>query len=293
MSDMTLTQQVNDVIATLSKDIKNNKLELPSPPDLILNIRALIADQKTTTDDIAALIKQDPHIAGRLIKVANCSLFGARQHVTDVKSAVSRLGLSRVQNLIIGLSIAQNMMKSRTRELDDYFERCWKQSNHVAAISYVLAQQKSSIDPEQALLAGMVHNIGTLPLVLRLNRIPDLKNNAHVFKMVADVVLPKLYASAGSLVMKSWNFAPNIISIALSHCDLIRESKGPTDLDDLVLIAYQLDISLNDITQLDELPENILNTTAFKKLWPNKEKAIEELTQYKVEIDQMKQSIGH
>jgi HD-like signal output (HDOD) protein len=293
MSEMTLTQQVNEVIATLSKDIKNNKLALPSPPDLIINIRALIVDQNTTADDIAALIKQDPHIAGRLIKVANSALFGARQHVTDVKSAVSRLGLSRVQNLVIGLSIAQNMMKAKTRELDDYFKQCWQQSNHVAAISYVLAQHKSTIDPEQALLAGMVHNIGALPLILRLNSIPDLKNNAHVLKMVADIVIPKLYASAGSLVMKSWNFAPNIISIALSHRDLARERKGPIDLDDIVLIAHQLDNSLSNITQLDELPEKVLNSAVFKKLWSDREKAIEELTQYKVEIDQMKQSIGH
>ncbi len=121
--------------------------------------------------------------------------------MSSVKSAVSRLGLSRVQNLIIGLSIAQSMMK--TQDLDNYFKQCWQQSNHVAAISYVLAQQKSTIDLEQALLAGMIHNIGALPLILRLNLISDLKNNAHILKMVADVVIPKLYASAGSLVMKS------------------------------------------------------------------------------------------
>lgn len=83
------------------------------------------------------------------------------------------------------------MMKAKTRDLEDYFKQCWQQSNHVAAISYVLAQKRSAIDPEQALLAGMVHNIGALPLVLRLNRIPDLQNNAHVLKMVADIVIPQ------------------------------------------------------------------------------------------------------
>jgi HD-like signal output (HDOD) protein len=148
----------------------------------MLNIRTLIADQNTTTDDISALIKQDPHISGRLIKVANCALLGGRLHVTSVTSAVARLDLSRVQNLILGLSIAQNMMKAKTRDLENYFKQCWQQSNHVAAISYVLAQQRSAIGPEQALLAGMVHNIGALPLVLRLNRIPDLQNNAHGLK---------------------------------------------------------------------------------------------------------------
>lgn len=293
MVEMTLTQQVNDVIATLSNDIKNNKLALPSPPDIMLNIRTLIADQNTTTDDIAALITQDPHIAGRLIKVANCALFGTRQHVTSVKSAVTRLGLSRVQNLIIGLSIAQSMMKTKTQDLDNYFKQCWQQSNHVAAISYVLAQQKSTIDPEQALLAGMIHNIGALPLILRLNLIPDLKNNAHILKMVADVVIPKLYASAGSLVMKSWNFSPDIIGIALSHSDLNRNIHGPIDIDDIVLMAYQLNTAMTDITQLNNAPENLLKSAVFKKFWSNVEDAVEELAVYQIEIDLMKQNIDH
>jgi hypothetical protein len=110
--------------------------------------------------------------------------------------------------------------------------------------------------------------------------------------MVADIVIPKLYASAGGLVMKSCNFSPNIISIALSHCDLKRESNGPIDLDDIIFLAHQLNTTLCDISQLDEFPENVLESTIFNKFWPNKEKAMEELTLYKIEIDQMKQSIG-
>jgi HD-like signal output (HDOD) protein len=111
--------------------------------------------------------------------------------------------------------------------------------------------------------------------------------------MVADIVSPKLYASAGSLVMKSWNFSPNIISVALSHRDLQRESSGPIGLDDIVFLAYQLNTMLSDISQFDKLPKNILESTVFNKFWPNKEKAREELTLYKIEIDQMKQSIGY
>lgn len=290
MTEQTLTQQVNAVLATLSGDIKTNKLELPSPPDILLKIRKIAATPNTTANDIADLVKQDPHISGRLIKVANCALFGGRQHVSSVKAAVARLGFSRVQNLIIGLSIAQNMMKTKMQGLEDYFKPSWHKSNHVAAISCVLAQQKSSIDPEQALLAGMVHNIGTLPLILRLNHITELKANPKVLKMVADVVIPKLYPKAGKLVMESWNFSPDIVSIALSHCDLTRETDGAISLDDIVAIAHYL-TTLADYTDFNSGSEEVTESAIFKKFWSSREDAEKELQTYRDEIEQMKHNI--
>jgi HD-like signal output (HDOD) protein len=292
MAETTLTQQVNNVVQTLTEDIKNNKLELPSPPDILVGIRSLISSDRANVDDVSTLIIQDPNISGRLIKVANCALFGARNHVTSVKAAVSRLGLSKVQNLIIGLSIAQNMMQSRTKGLDQYFSTIWQQSNLVAALSYTLAIKKSSVDPEQALLAGMIHNIGCLPLILRLSRIPELADNPKVFKMVADVVVPKLYPTAGKLVMKSWNFSPDIINVALSHRQLTREEedKAPISLDDIVLVAYTLS-TYQDYSELESNSSTFTESVIFKKFWNDNESALNDLNLYQEEINEMRQAI--
>ncbi|PCH65306.1 MAG: hypothetical protein COC04_02250 [Gammaproteobacteria bacterium] len=292
MAEPTLTQQVNAVLATLTSDIKNHKLEIPSPPDLLIKLREVAANENSTIDDIVAVVKHDPHISGRLIKVANCALFGARQHVTSVKAAVSRLGLSKVQNLIIGLTIAQSMMQAKTLGLKEYFETIWQQSNRVAAISSVLALRKTKIDPEKALLAGMVHNIGTLPLVLRLHRIPELQKNQKVLQMVADVVIPKLYASAGELVMKSWNFPAEITSIALSHRESQREASDEINLDDIVLIAHQLS-KLTDYTKFNGDDSSLLSAPVFKLFWNDQEHAEEELISFHEEIDQMMQVMSN
>lgn len=287
---MTLTQQVNAVLSTLTQDVKDNKLELPSPPDLLVKIRTLVSNKETTSDDIAELVQHDPNISGRLVKVANCALFGSRHHVDSIKAAVARLGFEKVQNLIIGLSIAQSFMKSKTPYLDEYFSQCWQQSNHVAAISYVLAQHKSSIDPEKALLAGMVHNIGALPLLLRLSHIPELSTYPNVFEAVANVVIPKLYANAGRLVMESWNFPPEIVNVALSHSDLNRVDDKSMTLDDIVTIAYRIS-TLADQTDIKSASITMTETPVFKKFWPNIEIAEQDLKSYQDEITQMKHHI--
>ncbi|MBE0439861.1 MAG: HDOD domain-containing protein [Gammaproteobacteria bacterium] len=203
MTDKTLTEQVNIVISTLQDDIKQNKLDLPSAPDLLIKLRRLTASSYTTANQVAELIKYDTNISGRLIKVANSALFGVRNQVTTVQAAITRLGQKRVQSLVIGLLIGQKLLESKTLGLEQYCQQAWQASNNVAAISFVLASTKTDIDPEQALLAGMVHNIGTLPLLIKLNKIESLKNKPKILRLVAEAVIPKLYAGAGRLILKS------------------------------------------------------------------------------------------
>ena len=287
---MTITDQVNAAIAELSADIKNNKLELPSLPDIILKVRALAHNENTKAEDFANLVRFDPNISGRIIKVANSALFGSRFQISSVQSAVSRLGFSKIQNLITGLVIAQNFINTKTRGLENYFNQIWQQSNKVSAICYVLAHQKTDIDPEQALLAGMVHNIGVLPLMLRLNKISALNNEPKLLIHVANQVIPKLYPKAGKMILDKWNFSPLIASIAMTHNRLDRESIGPLHLNDLVLIACELN-KLSDFTDSATIPETFVNSTMFQKLWTNWAEATADLSNLKAQIEQLNNCI--
>jgi HD-like signal output (HDOD) protein len=287
---MTITEQVNTAIAELSADIKNNKLELPSPPDIIVKVRALAHNPNTTAEDFANLVKFDPNISGRIIKIANSALFGSRFHISSVQSAVARLGFSKIQNLITGLVIAQNFINAKTRGLENYFNEIWQQSNKVSAICYVLAHHKTDIDPEQALLAGMVHNIGVLPLMLRLNKISALNNEPKLLIHVANQVVPKLYPKAGKMILDKWNFSPLIASVAMTHNSLDRESHGPIDLNDLVLVACELN-KLPDFTDNATVPETFVNSTMFQKLWTNWAEASADLSHIKDQIELLNNSI--
>jgi len=287
---MTLTEQVNAVIAELSADINNNKLELPSSPDIILKVRALAHDDNSSVEDFANLVKHDPNISGRIIKIANSALFGSRFHVSSVQSAVARLGFSKIQSLITGLVIAQNFINAKTRGLENYFNDIWQQSNKVSALCYVLAHQKTDIDPEQALLAGMVHNIGVLPITLRLKKIPAFNEEPKLLIHVANQVVPKLYPKAGKMILDKWNFSPLIASVAMTHNKQDRESTGPADLNDLVFIACELS-KLSDFTDHETIPDTLVNSMMFQKLWTNWPDASTELRQLKEQIEQINNNI--
>jgi len=287
---MTLTQQVNAVMAELTEDIKDNKLNLLTPPDLLLEVRAFASSHDGAVADFANLVQHDPNISGRLIKVANSALLGARIHVTTVKAAISRLGSSKVQSLVTSLVIAQNFMKSKTRGLEGYFDRIWHQSNDVAAISYVLAIKKSKVDPEQALLSGMVHNIGVLPIILRLNQISALKYDPKLLIQVADLVIPKLYPTAGKLILDNWNFSEEISQIALTHNQPEQNSNEDIRLRDIIFIACELN-KIPDITDIEAVPETLVASASFQKLWGNWSDTVENLNELSNEISEIKDGI--
>lgn len=290
MSQLTLTEQVNAVTVALTQDIKNNKLDLPSPPELLLELRRIGADPDSSTNDIADLVKHDVNISGRLIKIANCALFASRNKVGTVQAAIMRLGLKKVQSLITGLVIGQQIMRNKTKGLEAFCQQVWLSSNNVAALSYILAQKKTQLDPEQALLAGIVHNIGALPLVLKLNTIQILKDDPKIMTMVADVVIPKLYPKAGQLIMQSWHFAPEIIVVAQEHLNLTRKGSEQIELADITLIAHHL----NQLTEFSEehIPEQLVLSPAFKKLWRDWPSAVNDLSAWHEEIQQMKSDMA-
>jgi len=287
-----LTVEINAVLAELTSEIKKQNLEIPSPPDLLLQLRSLVNDERSTANDIAELVKLDPNISIRLIKVANSALLGARVHVTSAQAAVTRLGSAKVQNLVTGLVIAQNFMKGKTRGLESYFNGIWQQSNNVAAIAYVLAQKKTKLDPEEALLAGMIHNIGVTPLILKLSSSSSFKANPSLLKKVADIVIPKLYQSAGKLILDNWKFSSTLSQITLTHNKFDRSSPGDFNLNDLILIASELN-KLEDMTDVNGIPEILVETEIFKKLWADWPEAISDLEGLKPDIAQMKSAIAN
>ena len=290
MSQLNLTEQVNAVTEALTQDIKNNKLDLPSPPELLMELRRLGADPDSTTNDIADLVKHDVNISGRLIKIANCALFASRNKVSTVQAAMTRLGLKKVQSLVTGLVIGQQIMRNKTKGLESFCEQVWQTSNDVAALSYIIAQKKTKLDPEQALLAGIVHNIGALPLVLKLNTIQVLKDDPKIMTMVADVVIPKLYPKAGQLIMQSWHFSPEIIVVAREHLNIQRTGTQQLELADIALLAHHLN-QMTDIKE-DIIPEALISSPAFKKCWADWPSAVSELLTWDEEIKQMKSDMA-
>lgn len=287
-----LTDEVNQVLQNLAADIDRQRLQLPSPPDVLVDLSALIAHSDTGSQEIADLLQRDPHISARLIKIANSVLFGNRTHVSSLKAAVGRLGFAKVQSLVSGLAITQHFLINKRVGIEKQCLHAWLQSIRVASVSSVLARNRSDIDPDVAMLAGLVHNIGMLPLLLRLNDIERLRRDRALMYTVSEQVIAQLYPATGRMILDSWNFSPDIVRITQTHLSSQHQQAGKLTLDDLVFIAHQLH-RVQNFTRHFVIPQPMLAAPAFATLWPNEIEAIAELHRLQAEIDLAISSLTH
>ncbi len=212
-------------------DAKSGRLQLPSLPDLALKVRAAVNDPRRSIADIARLIQFDPALAARLIQIANSPLYRGAKKFDNCHSAIVRMGIPQARNLVVSFTL-RNVFSARTPALRERMQLTWQHSCRVAAISSVLARLTPGLDPDRALLAGLVHDIGVLPL---LHYFETMKINLQPAQL--DTMITRLRGALGTFVLKAWQFEPDLANIPLQAEDWGRDSGEVIDYGDIVQVA--------------------------------------------------------
>ncbi len=223
-----LAQQVKDDIVA---QIKNDELVLPTLPEIALRVREVAEDANATIPQLSQIIAQDPALSARIIKVTNSPLIRASSPVTDLGTAISRLGIDFTSNLAIGLAMEQ-MFQATHDIIDKRMRECWARAMEIASSAQVLARHFTKLQPDQAMLAGLVHQIGMLPILAYAENHSDLLNDSFSL----DMVLEKLHPSLGSYILRSWEFSPELVNVPKEYLNL-RHQADSADYCDLVQVA--------------------------------------------------------
>jgi HD-like signal output (HDOD) protein len=240
----------HEFLETLQLAIQQNKITLPTLPEVALKVKAAVDKENSTAVDIAAIINTDAAIAARLLQVANSPLYRGRVTIDSVQMAVTRLGIRLVRSLVSSL-IMQQIFQSTSAVLEARFRALWEESVHVAALSRVLSYQQPQLDSEQAMLAGLIHNIGGLPVLALAEKHDELVNDADKLDEIIAFVGPTI----GSLILKNWEFPEALAKIPEHYNDGDYDSGGSeADFVDLVIVARQQIYQLEGgATSLDKL----------------------------------------
>ncbi len=215
----------------LLDDLEHNRLVLPTLPEVALKVRDVVDDEKSSIGDLVKIIENDPALSARLIQVANSPLFRVGRQIESVDAAVSRLGMRMVRDLTTSLVMKQ-MYQATTDATDRRLRALWEHSTEVAAICHALAAQFTKLNPAQALLAGLTHDIGALPILTKAEEHPELLQD----EAALDAVIRELHPRIGAAIMASWNFPQELVEVAAHHEELGRNSPQ-ADYVDVVIVA--------------------------------------------------------
>ena len=231
---------------------------LPTLPEVALKVREVANNPDVTAVQLADVITTDAALSARLLKVANSPLYRGRVEVESVQTAVTRLGIPMIRNLVTSL-VMEQMFRPTNKRLENRMRDLWQHSIEVAAASQVIASKHPHIANDEALLAGLLHEIGALPILMKAADMPELLEDTRRL----DTLIENLYPKIGAAILKSWDFPETLVTVAAEHANLNRNSQNGPDLTDVVQVA-NLQSYFNTSKALD--PNTRDKVLSFQKL---------------------------
>jgi len=206
-------------------------LRLPSLPDVAFKLKEAMK-QDIGIKEAAEIIHVDPPIVTKLIQVANSALYATGSPITNCNDAIARIGLNATRNLVMSISLKQ-LFNSSNAELMKVMQTLWKNSLYVSSLSFVLAQECSVINPEDALLAGLIADIGAIPLLYFAEQ---LSYESPTFEEL-ETSIQYLSAPVGVLVLHTLGFSEQLINIPRNAENWLYDSGPEITLEDIVILA--------------------------------------------------------
>lgn len=212
-------------------DLRNNKLVLPSMPDVAIRIRKLI-DNGSDIRTIGRAVVADPSIAAKLLRASNSVLYRGTTLCNTPSASIIRLGLRTTRQLIMSFTVRE-LFKVQNAILRSLMDEVWRHSVDVAALCYVLAKHTPNLNSEEALLAGLLHDIGMIPIITYAEKYPRVATDPNIINEAAK----ELRGEIGGVILKKWNFPDEVVTAARKGWDFSRDSSGSPDYCDLVIAA--------------------------------------------------------
>ena len=194
---------------------------LPTLPEIATFVLNLLEDPNTSSQDVTNVIVRDSSLSGQILKLVNSAYFGLPQKVNDLNRGIALLGFGRIKNLVLSLSILKIFRALSKRQRED-FNRFWQHSAVVAGLMKRLSLRMGRSEPEQAFVAGLLHDVGKVVL---LGYFP--KEYATILKLAEERkasfaategdVLATTHAEIGAWLAKSWNLARDVMEAIANH----------------------------------------------------------------------------
>lgn len=225
-------QLEEQLLDKLFNDLESDKLVLPTLPEVALRVRDTLEDESSGMGEVAKVITSDAALSARLIQVSNSPLLRAARAIESVEAAVTRMGANMTRNLVTSI-VMEQMFQATSDATDKRLRELWEHSTQVAALSHALATQFTKLKGDQALLAGLVHDIGALPILTMAEDVPELLNDEKLL----DSIIRKAHTTVGEAILKKWNFSEDIIAVASEHENITRDHAGKADYVDVIIVA--------------------------------------------------------
>jgi HD-like signal output (HDOD) protein len=232
-----------------------------------------------------AIVGNEPRLAARLLQMANSAAFNpSGRPLTDLRSAITRLGYQLVQSAAVGYAVQQMKYAGPLRSIAKPLSELWKECVSVASISQAVAK-RTTVSPDEAFLTGLLHGIGRLYIMVRaIGHAAEFGNDQNFLDMVSD-----WHAPIGKAVLENWGFAEEMCNAVGEQQDYERRRIHGSELSDILITSVVLAAAAPD----PKLPADIARgISAFQHLGLTVPDCEGILADAKIQLEALHEALG-
>ena len=195
-------------VQALASELSGGKIELPGFPHIVMRVQRVLADENADNNRIVKVLGSEPVLASQIVRMANsAALNPAGVPVTDLRTAVSRVGLDTVRSATIAFAVRQLRDAPILKGLEAPLGLLWKRSVLVASLSCVIARRLTHLNPDTALLAGLLQGIGRLYILTRASGHRALFADQDAYQSIEH----DWHLSIAAALLENWGIADEIV----------------------------------------------------------------------------------
>lgn len=164
-----------EAFRTIALQAGKGELTFPTNVNASIKIKRMLDNPDCNLAEAGQLLMTEPLIAARALAMANSATYNrSGGEITKLSAAVMRLGLRTLQSLVAAEIVRQFASKITDPTIRAKAAQLWEHTAHVAALAYIIARRITGADPETAMFAGIIHEIGGFYLLSRAHDFPGV-----------------------------------------------------------------------------------------------------------------------
>lgn len=164
-----------EAFKSIAAQASRGELTFPTNVDATLKLQRALSDPDCHVEAASRLVQSEPLLAARTVAIANSVAYNrSGSEITNVRAAIQRVGFRTLNALASSVIMRQLGSKITHPALRAKADQLWQHSAHVAALAQVIARRVAHVDPETAMFAGIVHEVGGFYVLSRAHAFPGL-----------------------------------------------------------------------------------------------------------------------
>lgn len=276
--------------AALEKDLAgikpDSQVTLPGVPQIVTRLQQMLSDPNVGIPQLVPIINYEPVLVGRVLQMANsAALNPTRRKVTDIRTAVTRVGFDLLRSAALAYAMRQLSQAHQVKDIRPHLEALWERSAWTAAVSFVIARKFTRVNRDLAFLGGLMHGVGKLFILTRAAHYPFVLRDRTKY----GTILRKWHGPFARSILAGWRINEDVIDAVVQYENLNREVSGDEpDLTDILATSY---LVVGHAGRMQDLSMTVEKIASFSRLRLNLMAVEETLEQAKEEIEDLRLSI--